>query len=267
MSVDWSEVAHLTGAEARARIRAGQWRTKTVGMARGRVQANLVVLPRAFAPDFQRFCEANGQACPLLDVTEPGSAEPRRVAPGADVRTDVPRYRVYRDGAVAAEVASLEPYWRDDLVAFLLGCSFTFEAALARAGVPLRHMELGLTAPMFVTNRACQPAGVFRGPLVVTMRPVPDALVERARAVTARFPRAHGAPVHVGDPAALGIADLGRPEWGDALPIRPDEQPVFWACGVTPQAAAEAARIELMLTHAPAHMFITDLRVDDLEEG
>jgi uncharacterized protein YcsI (UPF0317 family) len=267
MAIDWSEVAGLTGAEARARIRAGRWRNKTVGMAQGTVQANLVVLPRAYADDFARFCQANGQACPLLDVTEAGSPEPRQVAPGADVRTDVPRYRVYRDGAVADEVESLVPYWRDDLVAFLLGCSFTFEAALARAGVPLRHMELGLTAPMYVTDRPCESAGVFRGPLVVTMRPVPQELIERASQVTARFPRAHGAPVHVGDPAALGIADLARPQWGDALPIRPGEQPVYWACGVTPQAAAEAARIELMLTHAPAHMFITDLRVDDLEEG
>ncbi len=265
--VDWSAVAGLSGAEARARIRAGGWHQKTVGMAQGRVQANLVILPAAQAGEFQRLCERNAQACPVLDVTEPGSAEPRRVAPGADLRTDVPRYRVYRGGTVAAEVDSLVPYWRDDLVAFVLGCSFTFEAALARAGIPLRHMELGLTAPMYVTNRACLPAGPFQGPLVVTMRPVPAGLVERASAVTARFPRAHGAPVHVGDPAALGIADLARPEWGDPVPVPAGDVPVFWACGVTPQAAAEAARVELMLTHAPAHMFITDLRVEDLEDG
>jgi uncharacterized protein YcsI (UPF0317 family) len=168
---------------------------------------------------------------------------------------------------VAEEVDSLLPYWRDDLVGFVLGCSFTFEAALARAGIPLRHMEQGLTAPMYVTNRPCEPAGPFAGPLVVTMRPVPAALVERARAVTARFPRAHGAPVHVGDPAALGIGDLARPEWGDAVPVPVGDVPVFWACGVTPQAAAEAARLDLMLTHAPAHMFVTDLRVEDLEDG
>ncbi|HEY7065879.1 MAG TPA: putative hydro-lyase [Chloroflexota bacterium] len=265
--VDWSAVAGLSGAEARALIRGGRWRQKTVGMAQGWVQANLVVLPAAYADDFQRFCERNSQACPVLDVTAPGSAEPRRVAPGADLRTDAPHYRVYRGGALAGEADTLHDYWRDDLVAFVLGCSFTFEAALARAGIPLRHMELGLTAPMYVTDRPCVPAGLFQGPLVVTMRPVPEALVERARAVTARFPRAHGAPVHVGDPAALGIADLARPEWGDAVPVPPGDVPVYWACGVTPQAAAEAARIDLMLTHAPAHMFITDLRVEDLEDG
>lgn len=267
MAIDWSEVTHLTGAEARARIRAGRWRQKTVGMARGWVQANLVVLPQAAAPAFHRFCLANWRACPLLDVTAPGSPEPRDVAPGADLRTDAPRYCVYEHGVLTAEVDSLVPYWRDDLVGFVLGCSFTFEAALAEAGIPLRHLELGLTAPMYITNRPCVPAGAFRGPLVVTMRPVPAALVERARAVTARFPRAHGAPVHAGDPAALGIADLARPDWGDPLPLRAGEVPVFWACGVTPQAAALAARVELMLTHAPAHMFITDLRVEDLDDG
>jgi uncharacterized protein YcsI (UPF0317 family) len=265
--VDWSAVAGLSGPEARALVRAGGWRQKTVGMAQGWVQANLVVLRAAYAADFQQFCERNAQACPVLDVTERGSPEPRQVAAGADLRTDAPRYRVYRDGAVAGETDTLLAYWRDDLVGFVLGCSFTFEAALAGAGIPLRHMELGLTAPMYVTNRPCEPAGPFAGPLVVTMRPVPERLIEQARAVTARFPRAHGAPVHVGDPAALGIADLARPEWGDAVPVPRGDVPVFWACGVTPQAAAEAARLDLMLTHAPAHMFVTDLRVEDLEDG
>jgi uncharacterized protein YcsI (UPF0317 family) len=265
--VDWSAVAGLSGAEARTLVRAGGWRQRTVGMAQGWVQANLVVLPAAQAADFQQFCERNAQACPVLDVTAPGSPEPRRVAAGADLRTDAPRYRVYRNGVVAEEADTLLPYWRDDLVGFVLGCSFTFEAALARAAIPLRHMELGLTAPMYVTNRPCEAAGPFQGPLVVTMRPVPEERVERARAVTARFPRAHGAPVHVGDPAALGIADLARPEWGDAVPVPAGDVPVFWACGVTPQAAAEAARLDLMLTHAPAHMFVTDLRVEDLEDG
>ena len=265
--VDWSEVAHLSGAEARARIRAGGWRQKTVGMARGHVQANLVALPLAYADDFQRYCQRNPQACPLLDVTAPGSPEPRHVAPGADVRVDVPRYRVYQHGVCTADVDSLVPFWRDDLVTFVLGCSFTFEGALQRAGVPLRHMELGRTAPMYRTDRPTEPAGAFRGPLVVTMRPVPAPLVDLASRVTARFPRAHGAPVHVGDPEELGIRDLARPDWGDPLPLSPGDVPVYWACGVTPQAAAEAARLELMLTHAPAHMFITDLRDEDLEDG
>jgi uncharacterized protein YcsI (UPF0317 family) len=257
-------MAQLTGAEARARIRAGAWRRPTAGVAEGFVQANLVVVPAAVAGSFRAFCDRNPQPCPLLEVTSPGSAEPVQVAPGADVRVDLPRYRVYRDGVLAAEVDTLAAYWRADLVAFLLGCSFTFEATLARAGVPLRHVELGCNVAMYRTSVACEPAGPFHGPLVVSMRPVPEELVEVAIRVTERFPRAHGGPVHVGDPARLGIADLGSPDYGDPLPVRPGEVPVFWACGVTPQAAAEAARLPLMLTHVPGHMFITDLRDEEL---
>jgi uncharacterized protein YcsI (UPF0317 family) len=259
-----AEMARLSGPEARARVRAGLWRRPTAGVAEGRAQANLVVLPAAFAAAFRTFCERNPRPCPLLDVTERGSPVPTRVAPEADLRTDLPRYRVYRDGVLAAEVDDLRGVWRDDFVAFLLGCSFTFEAALARAGVPLRHVELGRNVAMYRTNRACRPAGVFHGPLVVSMRPVPRERVADARRVTARFARAHGGPVHVGDPAALGIADLARPDYGDPVPVRAGELPLFWACGVTPQAVAEAARVPLMLTHAPGHMFVTDLPDEDL---
>jgi len=262
-----TDIAGWTGPEARARIRTGAWREPTVGMAAGWVQANLVVLPRAYADDFRRFCELNPQPCPLLDVTEPGSAEPRRVAPGADLRIDLPRYRVYRQGVATEDLDTLTDHWQPDHVGFLLGCSYTFEAALLAAGVPIRHLEVGCPVPMFKTSRACQPAGPFHGPMVVSMRPIPEPLVERAIRVTSRFSRAHGAPVHVGDPAALGIADLAAPTWGGTVPVHHGEVPVFWACGVTPQAAAEAARIELMLTHAPAHMFVTDLRDEDLADA
>jgi uncharacterized protein YcsI (UPF0317 family) len=230
------------------------------------VQANLVVLPAALAADFERFCELNPRSCPLLDVTAPGSSEPTRVAPGADLRVDVPRYRVYRDGALADEVDDLLGQWREDLVGFLLGCSFTFEAAMERAGIPMRHLEIGATVPMYRTNRQVVPAGPFRGPLVVTMRPIPAHLVDLAIAVTARYSRAHGAPVHVGDPADLGIADLDRPDWATAVPLQPGDVPVFWACGVTPQVAVAEAGVELMLTHAPAHMFVTDLRDEDVAD-
>jgi uncharacterized protein YcsI (UPF0317 family) len=174
---------------------------------------------------------------------------------------------VYRDGSLAAEVDNLNKLWQSDFVAFLLGCSFTFEAALTRAGVPLRHMELGCNVAMYRTNRACQPSGPFRGPLVVSMRPVPEALVEEAVRVTGRFSRAHGAPVHVGDATELGIVDLGRPDYGDPLPVRDGEVPVFWACGVTPQAAAEAARLPLLISHAPGYMFITDMRDEDIADA
>jgi uncharacterized protein YcsI (UPF0317 family) len=263
--IDRAEMARMSGPEARALIRARRWAHPTIGVADGWVQANLVVLPREFADDFQRFCQLNPSPCPLLDVTEPGSAEPSGVAPGADLRLDVPRYRSYRHGAFETEHTDLTELWRADHVGFLLGCSFTFEAALQRAGIPLRHQELGCTVPMYRTNIACQPAGPFQGPLVVTMRPIPERQVPEAVAVTARFPRAHGAPIHVGGPAEIGIADLDHPDYGDPVPIYPGEVPVFWACGVTPQAAVEAADIDLMLTHAPGHMFITDLRDADLE--
>lgn len=260
-------VAGLSGAEARALIRAGRWRQTTAGMAVGWEQANLVILPAALADDFHRFCEANPRACPLLDITAPGSPEPRGVAPGADLRVDVPRYRVYRRGALAEEVNDLYQYWRPDFVGFLLGCSYTADAALLRGGVPLRYIEQGTAVGMYRSTRACRPVGPFHGPLVVSMRPIPAALVDQARRITARQVRAHGAPVHVGDPAELGIADLAQPDYGDPLPVAPGEVPMFWACGVTPQAAAEAAGIELMITHAPGHMFVTDMKGEDPADG
>ena len=260
------DLGRLTGPEARALIRARQWRGPTVSLARGWVQANLVALPAAFADDFERFCQLNAQACPLLDVTRRGSPEPSRVAPGADLRIDVPRYRIYRDGRFAEDVDDLMDLWREDTVGFLLGCSFTFEAAMERAGIPMRHLEVGGTVPMYRTNRQTVPAGPFRGPLVVTMRPIPAQQVHLAVEVTGRYARAHGEPVHVGDPAQLGIADLDRPDWAPPIPLQPGDVPVFWACGVTPQAAIEEAGVDLIFTHLPAHMFVTDLRDEDLEE-
>jgi uncharacterized protein YcsI (UPF0317 family) len=261
-TVDIVEMARLSGPEARARIRAGLWRRPTAGVASGWVQANLVVLPEASAASFGEFCARNPRPCPLLEATEAGSAKPRRIAAGADLRTDLPRYRIYRSGALLAEVDTLTDVWEQDFVGFLLGCSFSFEAALAAAGIPLRHIELGRNCAMYRTNHQCEPAGPFHGPLVVSMRPIPHNLLAETVRITSCFPHAHGAPIHIGDPAALGITDLDQPDYGDALPIRPGETPVFWACGVTPQAAAEAARLPLMITHAPGHMFVTDLRDD-----
>ena len=250
--------------EVRQQIREGKWRQPTAGLAPGFVQANLVILPRDLAFDFLLFAQRNPKPCPVIEVTDVGSAEPKLSAPGADLRTDVPRYCVYRDGALAGEVTDLRPVWRDDFVSFLLGCSFTFESALLQAGVPVRHIEEGRNVPMFITNIPCAPAGVFRGPLVVTMRPIPAPLVARAVQISGRYPGVHGAPVHLGDPATIGIRDLQAPEFGDAVTIRPGEVPVFWACGVTPQAVAMQAKPPLMLTHAPGHMFITDLRNEEL---
>jgi uncharacterized protein YcsI (UPF0317 family) len=248
-----------TPKEIRQAIRQGRYTGGTAGLAPGHVQANLVILPRDAAYDFLVFCQRNPRPCPLVEVTDPGSPEPVGVAPGADLRTDVPRYRIYRDGRLEAEVTDIAKEWRDDFVAFLLGCSFTFETALLQAGIPVRHIEENRIVPMFRTSLACRPAGPFRGPTVVSMRPIPAPLIPRAVTVTARYPMAHGAPLHVGNPGRIGIADVHKPDWGDPPTILPGEEPVFWACGVTPQAVALEARLPLVITHAPGHMFVTDL--------
>jgi uncharacterized protein YcsI (UPF0317 family) len=259
MNIDKS-LRDATPAQLRAAIRAGRWTGPTVGLAAGYVQANVVILPQSLADDFAEFCRRNPQACPLLERTPPGDPRPRISAPGADLRTDVPRYRVFHDGEPdVAEPTDVRSLWRDDLVGFLLGCSFTFKRALATAGLPVRHVEQGSNVPMFRTSVACQPAGPFRGPLVVSMRPYRAEDVERVIEVTRRYPRMHGAPIHIGDPTALGITDLHSPDFGDAVAIHDDELPVFWACGVTPQLALHDARPPLAITHSPGCMFVTDL--------
>jgi uncharacterized protein YcsI (UPF0317 family) len=248
-----------TGAAARLMIRSGGWRRPTASLAPGYLQANLVVLPQAFAYDFLLFCQRNPKPCPLLDVTEAGGYIPNpTLAADADLRTDLPRYRIYRDGRLQQEIDRLADLWQPDFVSFLLGCSFTFEGALVSAGIPVRHLECGCNVPMFRTNIPCRPAGIFAGPTVVSMRPIPGRLVAKAVQITARFPDAHGAPIHIGDPSAIGIAALDRPDYGDPVPINRDELPVFWACGVTAQAVAQSASIPHMITHAPGHMFVTD---------
>ena len=259
------EIARVTtGAEARTMVRQGKWRKPTAGLAPGYAQANLVVLPRELAYDFLLFAQRNPKPCPVIEVTETGSPEPKLSAAGADLRTDIPRYRIYRKGGLDQEVMDLRDVWTPDLVAFLLGCSFSFETALLKAGVPVRHIEEGKNVSMFISSIACAPAGAFAGPLVVSMRPIPAPLVAKAVQISGRFPAVHGAPVHVGDPAAIGIRDLGKPDFGDPVTIRAGEIPVFWACGVTPQAVAMQTKPPLMITHAPGHMFVTDLRDEAL---
>jgi uncharacterized protein YcsI (UPF0317 family) len=259
-----SDQATTSAAAVRARARSGDLTGTTAGLAAGYAQANLVIVPRALAYDFLLFCVRNPKPCPLLDITDAGSPVPRSAAPHADLRTDLPRYRIYRQGELVDEPTSIERYWSDDLVAFLLGCSFTFEQGLLAAGIPLRHHECGGNVAMYRTTVACRPAGRFHGPLVVSMRPIPAPLVAAAVQISARYPAVHGAPVHVGAPEALGIRDLGRPDWGDAQPIMVREVPVFWACGVTPQAVAMTARPSLMITHAPGCMFVTDIPLGSL---
>jgi uncharacterized protein YcsI (UPF0317 family) len=247
----------------RRAVRLGRHTGPTAGLAAGFVQTNVVILPAAVAEEFAQFCRLNSRPCPLIEQTEPGNPEAIHSAPGSDLRTDVPRYRVFRNGVPEPEEPNeIVDLWRDDFVGFLLGCSFTFEAALAAAGLPVRHVELGCNVPMYRTNVACQPAGRFAGPLVVSMRPYRPEQIERVREITGRYPTMHGEPVHVGDPAAIGIRDLNAPDFGDAVTIEPDEVPVFWACGVTPQLALAAARPEIAITHSPGCMFVTDLRED-----
>jgi len=223
----------------------------------GYVQANLVVVPRSAAFDFLLFCTRNPKPCPIVEVVDTGY-EAYGCAPGSDLRTDLPRYRVWVDGEqiVAKDVSS---WWSDDLVSFLLGCSFSFEAALVREGIPVRHLELGCNVPMFITNRETVPAGIFDGPTVMSFRPMPKHLVDEVIRITERYPHAHGGPLHIGDPAEIGITDINNPDFGDAVPINEDEVPMFWACGVTPQQAAMNASLAKVITHEPGHMFITDV--------
>jgi uncharacterized protein YcsI (UPF0317 family) len=262
---DVNILTRSAGIAVRQACRDGQWAGPTPGLALGFVQANVVIVPREFAFDFLLFCQRNPKPCPLLDVTEPGDPEPKAIAPGADLRTDLPAYRIWRDGQLVDEPADVRSLWRDDFVSFVIGCSFTFENALLEARLPVRHIEQGLNVPMYKTNRPCRSAGRFSGPLVVSMRPMLPEQAVTATRVCARFPRAHGVPVHFGDPSAIGIADIARPDYGDAVVIGSGEVPVFWACGVTPQAALTQARLPLAITHKPGHMFLTDLHDADLE--
>lgn len=247
---------------ARAAYRAGL-RTPTSGHCPGWTQANLIALPAEYAADFRLFAERNPQACPVLGVTDPGAVS-LPILDG-DLRSDLPAYRVYERGELVGERADVTDVWPagaadSGLVAFLIGCSFTFESALLEAGVPVRHLEDASNVPMYTTSVACRPAGRIAGPLVVSMRPIPADLVEQAIRVTSRYPRVHGAPVHIGQPGLIGIDDLDRPDFGDAVRIEPEEVPVFWACGVTPQAAVMRSAPPLAIAHAPGHMAVTDVR-------
>ena len=250
--------------EIRAAIARGEWRKPTSGLAPGYTQGNLVILPKKYAFDFLLYCNRNEKPCPVIDVSEAGVIAPPVAGPDADIRTQIPRYRIYRHGVLEREVDDIVDYFNDDMVTFLLGCSFSFEHDLVDNGVPVRHIELDRNVPMYITNRECRPAGVFSGPMVVSMRPMREEFVAKAIEITAKYRRAHGAPVHVGDPAALGIKDINKADFGDDPEIRPGEVPVFWACGVTPQMALQRAKPDLVITHAPGYMFITDILNKDL---
>ncbi len=251
--------------EIRLLARHNSLQDETGGVALGYAQANLVVLPKEVAFDFLLFCTRNPKPCPLLEATDVGSFEPRTMAPGSDLRTDIARYRIYRNGKIQDEVDNITDYWREDFVAFLLGCSVTFEEALLNKGIPIRHLEEGRgVTPMYKTSIECTSAGVFQGPMVVSMRPIPYDRISETITTTARFPRVHGAPVHVGDPRVIGVTDLNKTDYGVPVQINEGEVPIFWACGVTPQAVALVSKPEIMITHVPGHMFITDVLNEQL---
>jgi uncharacterized protein YcsI (UPF0317 family) len=248
----------------RQRIRRGEFTGHTSGLAPGCVQGNVVMLPQALASDFLRFCQLNPKPCPVLAVGAPGDPALPTLGMDIDMRSDVPRYRVFRKGALVEEPTDIRHLWRDDLVTFILGCSFSFEWALLEDGLTLRHMTLGRNVPMFRTSVPTAPAGPFHGPLVVSMRSFKPADAIRAVQITSRFPGVHGAPVHLGLPAQIGIRDIARPDWGDAVEVPADELPLFWACGVTPQAVIAEAKPEFCITHAPGSMLVTDLKNSQL---
>ncbi len=266
-AISFADMRRMPLAEARRAIREGRYRGQTAGIGLGRLQGNLAILPADYALDFFRYCQRNSKPCPLVGVSDTGNPIMTTLGTDIDIRTDVPGYNVYRNGEFDGQVTDITGLWRDDLVAFVIGCSFTFEDALIAEGIRLRHIEENRTVSMYRTNLETVPAGPFSGAMVVSMRPLAVADVVRACEITARFPQAHGAPVHFGDPAAIGIADLERPDWGEPTEMRPGEIPVFWACGVTPQVAVRAARPPLCITHAPGRMLITDARSWDRDAG
>lgn len=258
------DINRLIPKEIRALIRKGKWDKPTAGLALGYAQANLVILPQKYAFDFLLFCQRNPKPCPLLEVLEAGKYRTEFLSTDADIRTDIPRYNIYRKGKLRAALKEIRNLWKRDFVTFLLGCSFSFEEALLRSKIPIRHIEENKNVPMYITNILCKPAGVFHGPMVVSMRPLPLDKVTRAVQITCRYASVHGGPIHVGDPLAIGIKDLQKPDFGDPVTIKKEEVAVFWACGVTPQAVVMKTKPDLCITHAPGHMFISDLLNEEL---
>ncbi|PAB59049.1 putative hydro-lyase [Anaeromicrobium sediminis] len=250
--------------EVRKMIRKGEIQGPTSGMCRGYVQGNLVTLPKKLAYDFLLFAQRNPKSCPLLEVTNEGCKELKTIATGSDISTDIPKYRVYEKGKLQGEYGELKSIWRDDFISFILGCSFTFESALIDEGIEVRHITNKSNVPMYITNIECKPAGIFSGPTVVSMRPIPLDKVSKVVQITSRYPGVHGAPIHMGNPKLIGINDIYKPDFGDSVEIKDNEIPVFWACGVTPQAVAMKVKPEIMITHAPGHMFITDIKNHEL---
>jgi uncharacterized protein YcsI (UPF0317 family) len=254
----YGQLRDLEARAVRAEIRNGRYSKHTAGLAAGKLQCNLAIVPEDVALDFLRFCQRNPKPCPVVAVSDTGNPFIPTLGPDIDIRTDVPQYHIYRDGALSEETGDLTALWRDDLVTVALGCSFTFENALIEAGIPVRHIDEDKTVPMFRSNLALTPAGPFGGSMVITMRPIHKSRIEDAAHISAAFPQAHGAPVAIGDPRQVGITDLQKPDWGDGVEVKEDEVPMFWACGVTPQNVLLQAKLPLCITHKPGCMLIAD---------
>jgi len=260
MSVDRKEFEKWHPKDIRSMMRKEAFKEHTMKLAENYVQANLAIVPKKFALEFMIFCQRNPRPCPILEVTEPGVSTLKYLSDNADLKTDLPQYRVFKDGECIDEPYNIKEYWRDDLVAFLLGCSATFDHVLDAAGIELRHFREGKVPSIYITNIRCKPAGPFRSPMVVSERPIKFKQLSQMIQITSRYPLMHGSPIHVGDPKMIGIKDMNKIDWGDQSDISEDEIPCFWACGITPQTAALNAKLDIMITHYPAKMFISDRR-------
>ena len=257
---------NINPKELRHLIREGKFTEPTSGYCPGYAQANLIILPKEEAYDFLLFAQRNPKACPLLEVTDVGSRMTKFTATDCDIATDFPKYRIYRDGVMTEEVTDISEYWQDDFVSFVIGCSFSFESEMIDAGIEIRHNTEGRNVPMYMTGIDCVPAGRFSGKMVVSMRPIKPEQIVKTVTVTAQLPKVHGSPIHIGDPAQIGIKDINNPEFGDAVTINPGEVPVFWPCGVTPQSIVMNVKPKLAITHAPGHMLVLDVKNVDLKE-
>ena len=263
---NYEKYAEMSPRDVRELIRKGEITSPTSGMCAGYAQANLVILPKEDAYDFLLFTQRNPKSCPILEVSDVGSRDLPFIAPGCDIATDLPKYRVYEHGVLTGEYTDVSQFWRDDLVCFLIGCSFSFESEMINAGIEIRHITQNCNVPMYITNIDTVPAGKFSGNMVVSMRPIPHDQVVKAVTVTAALPKVHGSPIHIGDPSVIGIKDINHPEFGDPVEIKEGEVPVFWPCGVTPQSVVMNVKPPFVITHAPGHMLITDVKNVDLKE-
>lgn len=262
-----SERRRSHARDTRMRIRAGEITTQTSGLTPGIVQGNIAILPRAWAEDFKLYCTLNQKPCPLISVGKPGEFLLDELGKDVDIRTDLPRYQVFREGELVDDPTDIVDIWQDDLVTFVMGCSFSFEEALLEAGIPLRHRQYGQDVSIYRTSIPTRSTGPFAGPIVVSMRPFNGTDMKRAIEISSRYPKMHGGPVHVGSPCDIGITDLANPTWGVRTPMEADDIPLFWACGVTPQAAIVHAKPPIAITHKASHMLITDRLIEEYAVG